>query len=69
MGLGAGAVVAQAMLSSLKPEAEGAGPIAPAQPALSGGEVQAARDTKFCIECGHAIPQRAKFCMECGKAQ
>jgi membrane protease subunit (stomatin/prohibitin family) len=70
MGLGAGAVVAQAMLSSLKPGVEGPAPIIPAPPALpGGGDVHAVHDTKFCIECGHAIPQRAKFCTECGKAQ
>jgi membrane protease subunit (stomatin/prohibitin family) len=57
------------MLSSLKPGTDATGPIAAAQPALSGGAVQTASDTKFCIECGHAIPQRAKFCTECGKAQ
>src|SRR6476620_11709612 len=50
MGLGAGAVVAQAMLSSLKPGADATGPFAPAQSALAGGELQAAHDTKFCIE-------------------
>ncbi len=26
-------------------------------------------DTKFCVECGHAIPRSAKFCPDCGKAQ
>ncbi len=25
--------------------------------------------SKFCIECGHAMPPRAKFCPECGKPQ
>jgi membrane protease subunit (stomatin/prohibitin family) len=26
-------------------------------------------DTKFCADCGHAIPRSAKFCPECGKPQ
>jgi len=25
--------------------------------------------SKFCIECGHALPLSAKFCAECGKPQ
>jgi membrane protease subunit (stomatin/prohibitin family) len=34
-------------------------------PAASSGSA----DTKFCVDCGKAIPKRAKFCPECGKAQ
>jgi membrane protease subunit (stomatin/prohibitin family) len=66
MGLGAGAAVAQVLASSLKspapaPVAAAASPAASA-PAVSGA-------TRFCIECGKPIPQRAKFCAECGKPQ
>jgi membrane protease subunit (stomatin/prohibitin family) len=72
MGLGAGAAVAQVMSNALKP-AMSAPAVIPAQavaptPALAGGTA-AAEGTKFCIECGKPIPQRAKFCAECGKAQ
>jgi membrane protease subunit (stomatin/prohibitin family) len=58
MGLGAGAAVAQVMNNSLK-AADSSAP-APAS---------ADTATKFCIDCGKAIPQRAKFCAECGKQQ
>jgi len=54
VGLGAGISMAQTMMNAMKP---------PAQPAA------AAADTKFCVECGHAIPKTAKFCSECGKPQ
>jgi membrane protease subunit (stomatin/prohibitin family) len=73
MGLGAGAAVAQVLSNALKPSMG-----APAQPpaaepvligASAGSDFAAAEGTKFCIECGKAIPQRAKYCAECGKAQ
>jgi membrane protease subunit (stomatin/prohibitin family) len=65
MGLGAGAAVAQVLATSLKTAgaAPAIEPIAPAPAA------PASADTKFCIDCGEAIPARAKFCAECGKAQ
>jgi len=25
--------------------------------------------TKFCMDCGKTMPERAKFCPECGSAQ
>jgi membrane protease subunit (stomatin/prohibitin family) len=64
MGLGAGAAVAQVMAGTVNSgtvKSTGAEP-APATDAAPGA-------TKFCIECGHAIPIRAKFCAECGKPQ
>jgi membrane protease subunit (stomatin/prohibitin family) len=72
MGLGAGAAVAQVMSNALKP-AMSAPAATPSQalaptPALT-GDSAASEGTKFCIECGKPIPQRAKFCAECGKAQ
>jgi membrane protease subunit (stomatin/prohibitin family) len=54
VGLGAGISMAQTMMNAMKPAAP------------SGG---ASADTKFCVECGHAIPRSAKFCPECGKLQ
>jgi membrane protease subunit (stomatin/prohibitin family) len=80
MGLGAGAAVAQVLSNALKPVMGAPSPstaqtqvpvlidassrisTAPAATATADG-------TKFCIECGSALPQRAKFCAECGKPQ
>jgi membrane protease subunit (stomatin/prohibitin family) len=63
MGLGAGAAIGQVMAASLH-TASAAPTAAPtAAPAAS------TQDTKFCIACGHSIPQRASFCPDCGKAQ
>jgi len=54
VGLGAGAVMAQAVLGQARP---GAAPAA------------AASAARFCMECGKPLPQAAKFCPECGKQQ
>jgi membrane protease subunit (stomatin/prohibitin family) len=64
IGLGAGAAVAQVMASSMKSGSVKSGGAEPASAADT-----AAGATKFCIECGHAIPIRAKFCADCGKPQ
>jgi membrane protease subunit (stomatin/prohibitin family) len=58
VGLGAGLSMAQTMMNAMKPAAPAA-----ATPAA------ASADSKFCVECGHAIPKSAKFCSECGKPQ
>ncbi len=55
VGLGAGVAMAQNVMAAMKAPAD-AGPAA-------------ALGTRFCIECGKTIPERAKFCPECGKAQ
>jgi membrane protease subunit (stomatin/prohibitin family) len=57
VGLGAGISMAQTMMNAMKPAA-------PAAPAAG-----ASADTKFCVECGHAIARSAKFCPDCGKPQ
>jgi membrane protease subunit (stomatin/prohibitin family) len=57
VGLGAGISMAQTMMNAMKPAAQ------------PGGAPGASGETKFCVECGHAIPKTAKFCAECGKAQ
>ena len=62
MGLGAGAAVAQVLATSLRTSAVGT--LVPTPVAVSTAE-----GTKFCIECGEAIPSRAKFCADCGKQQ
>lgn len=66
VGLGAGAAMAQAMMAQARPAAPQAAPVfaTPASPAMA-----TAAGTKFCIDCGKPIPERAKFCPECGKAQ
>jgi membrane protease subunit (stomatin/prohibitin family) len=61
MGLGVGAAVAQVMANTLHPAAASA-PTTAAPDSASAA-------TKFCIACGHSIPQRAAFCPDCGKAQ
>jgi len=65
MGLGAGAAVAQVMASSLK----GVTAATAATPAPAAAAAPASADSKFCIACGHSIPQRAGFCPDCGKPQ
>jgi membrane protease subunit (stomatin/prohibitin family) len=73
MGLGAGAAVAQVLSNALKPSMNAPGGVPSQQPApvLIGASTSdsAAEGTKFCIECGKPIPQRAHFCAECGKPQ
>jgi len=63
MGLGAGAAIGQVMAASLKTAAAAPTAAPVAAPTAS------TQDTKFCIACGHSIPQRASFCPDCGKAQ
>jgi membrane protease subunit (stomatin/prohibitin family) len=72
MGLGAGAAVAQVLQSSLRSVT----PVAPPAPAptmigvpAGAASPAASQASKFCIECGHTLPQSAKFCAECGKPQ
>jgi membrane protease subunit (stomatin/prohibitin family) len=62
-GLGAGAAISQVIAASLKQ----APPTAAASPSATGTKL--ATDTKFCLACGHSIPQRSSFCPDCGKAQ
>jgi membrane protease subunit (stomatin/prohibitin family) len=77
VGLGAGMTMAQQMMNAgnfgqqppqAPPPAAPAAPAAPgAGPAGGGGAASGA--SKFCINCGQAIPRGAKFCSECGGAQ
>ena len=62
VGIGAGAAMGQVMSASLK-SAPAAAPAATAPAAAAAGA------TKFCLECGHSIPQQAHFCPDCGKPQ
>ena len=63
VGIGAGAAMGQVMSASLK-SAAAAAPAATAPAATA-----AAGAAKFCLECGHPIPQQAHFCPDCGKPQ
>ncbi len=56
VGIGAGAAMAQAMMS----------PIKPISTASAHATTGAAR---YCVDCGAAIPEGAKFCPGCGRAQ
>ncbi len=71
VGLGAGVVMAQAVMGAAKPQADAAPTFA--APAGASAPVATvavpAAGTKFCIECGKPIAERAKFCSECGKPQ
>ena len=67
VGLGAGVVMAQAVMGAAKPQSDAAGPVIAAAPAAEAPAPVAG--TKFCIECGKPIAERAKFCSECGKPQ
>jgi len=77
VGLGAGLAMGQTMMNAMRPgEAPpaGGGPApapsgGPGGPAAPAPPVAPAAGTKFCINCGHAIPKAAKFCSECGNAQ
>ena len=72
-GLGAGMAMGRAMTDALNQVASGgdaAQKSSPASPtALPDQSAPAAEGTKFCINCGKAIPRAAKFCSECGAAQ
>jgi membrane protease subunit (stomatin/prohibitin family) len=66
MGLGAGAAVAQVMATHLQTTDAGA----PSKLRLGGvAATESPAATKFCISCGHSIPQTSHFCPDCGKPQ
>ena len=60
-GIGAGAAIGQVMSAALHS--------APAAVSTPSGPTADAGATKFCMACGHSIPQRAAFCPDCGKPQ
>ena|ERR1700680_259972 len=67
VGLGAGLTMAQNIMNAMKSDEPSGGVAAPSATALE--PAQPGAETKFCINCGKAIPKRAKFCAECGGAQ
>ena len=71
VGLGAGAAMAQALMGQAMPGQAMPGQTGPGQ-ARANSDVAAGATvagSKFCIECGKPMPERAKFCPECGKPQ
>ncbi|HWX53502.1 MAG TPA: SPFH domain-containing protein [Verrucomicrobiae bacterium] len=60
-GLGVGMGMAQTMMNSMKTATSGT-ETAPAAAAPAAG-------TRFCVECGKAMPAAGKFCPTCGKPQ
>jgi membrane protease subunit (stomatin/prohibitin family) len=60
-GIGAGAAIGQVMSAALHS--------APAAVSTPAGPAADAGAAKFCIACGHPIPQRSNFCPDCGKPQ
>ena len=73
VGLGAGVVMARAVMDRILPGTEGPqsdGAVTTVAPAGAPDATPArVAATKFCIECGKPIAERAKFCSECGKPQ
>ncbi|HEX3569348.1 MAG TPA: SPFH domain-containing protein [Acidobacteriaceae bacterium] len=63
MGLGAGAAIAQVMASTLHAQPAAVVAVEPITVETAGTA------TKFCIACGHSIPQASHFCPDCGKPQ
>ena len=61
-GLGAGVAMGQAMMESIR----NAGSSGPDSGTAAAGPVS---ETKFCLNCGKAIPKSSKFCPECGHPQ
>lgn len=70
-GIGAGMAIGQQMANAIRPPQQPAPPEPPpAAPASTAASTPAAgSETKFCVDCGKAIPKRAKFCPECGASQ
>jgi membrane protease subunit (stomatin/prohibitin family) len=66
VGLGAGAAMAQALMGQAMP---GQARVASGVVGTVSAAAAPAAESKFCIECGKAMPERAKFCPECGKPQ
>ena len=56
--LGAGLAMAQTLLNTMK-----------TQPAVPPPAVAPGEGTRFCPQCGRAVPAAAKFCPECGNPQ
>jgi membrane protease subunit (stomatin/prohibitin family) len=76
VGLGAGIAMGQTVMNAMRPQEPPTGgggaapaPAGPGGPTELGAPAAAAGGTKFCINCGHAIPKPAKFCSECGSTQ
>ncbi|MGD1107965.1 MAG: SPFH domain-containing protein [Terracidiphilus sp.] len=69
VGLGAGAAMAQAMYGRAATGGGVVGGAAVSAPAAGATVASPAVITKFCIDCGKPMPERAKFCPGCGREQ
>ena len=84
VGLGAGLTMAQQMMNAMHPQQgappppqapppagtpQAGPPAGPEQPQGGGQAPGAGAQTKFCMNCGKAIPHAARFCPECGGSQ
>ena len=65
-GMGAAAMMAQAMQNAAQAPAAPQYQAPAQQPQEEVRQAAPAGETKFCSECGQRIPRAAKFCPECG---
>ena len=68
-GMGAAAMMAQAMQNAAQAPAAPQYQAPAQQPQEEVRQAAPAGETKFCSECGQRIPRAAKFCPECGAKQ
>ena len=68
-GMGAAAMMAQAMQNAAQAPAAPQYQAPAQQPQEEVRRAAPAGETKFCSECGQRIPRSAKFCPECGAKQ
>ena len=68
-GMGAAAMMAQAMQNAAQAPAAPQYQSPVQQPQEEVRQAAPAGETKFCSECGQRIPRAAKFCPECGAKQ
>ena len=68
-GMGAAAMMAQAMQNAAQAPAAPQYQAPVQQPQEEVRQAAPAGETKFCSECGQRIPRAAKFCPECGAKQ
>ena len=68
-GMGAAAMMAQAMQNAAQAPAAPQYQSPVQQPQEEGRQAAPAGETEFCSECGQRIPRAAKFCPECGAKQ
>jgi membrane protease subunit (stomatin/prohibitin family) len=68
-GLGAGVAMGQAMMEAMRKVGPGASDSGGSSAATGAATAVAGAASKFCLNCGKAIPKISKFCPECGQTQ